>query len=100
MAARKGTTEIYVPSHYFASLAVEVSGGSYTYNKEKQSVYWTTEEEEEATLTLHNPAIKVEESWLSLYGPLLASLLFLVAAVVTSNLLTPIILALKEQNAS
>ncbi|TIA93051.1 hypothetical protein E3P81_01096 [Wallemia ichthyophaga] len=100
MAARKGTTEIYVPSHYFASLAVEVSGGSYTYNKEKQSVYWTTEEEEEATLTLHNPDIKVEESWLSLYGPLLASLLFLVAAVVTSNLLTPIILALKEQNAS
>lgn len=94
--ARRGTTEIYVPTHYFGRLAVEISGGSYTYNMEKQTVYWRTEEEGDVTLTLHNPDIKVEESWISLYGPLLASILFMVAAIVLRNWLTPVIMAMKE----
>ena len=99
MRARRGVTEIYVPSQYFNTLNVHVSGGTYTYSRQQQTVWWDTADDVvvELTLTDANSKKQEGESWISYYGPLVASVLFMLAAVLMRNWLTPHIVAIKEE---
>ncbi|TIB98826.1 glycoside hydrolase [Wallemia mellicola] len=98
MRPREGVSEIFIPAAFFDAVEVVIDGGSYEYVKSDQTVYWKTESSNDVVeMSIKNPKHKVPETFFSMYGPLIASLLFMLAAVVARNHIQPVLLALKEQ---
>lgn len=98
MRPREGMTEVFIPASFFDAVEVVIDSGSYEYIKSDQTVYWKTESSNNVVeMSIKNPKHKVPETFVSMYGPLIASILFMLAAVVARNHIQPVLLSLKEQ---